>query len=225
MGSLRNLQIGRPIGSYAAVQRFAAACIRNRRVQLRSRRLRDLRYLDVGCGANTHPNFINLDFGWRPGIDLCWDIRRGIPLASHSLDGIFCEHVIEHLDPGDAERFLIECHRVLAPGKRIRLVVPDAELWLTRYVDRVRGVTNELFPYQQDSTIEPMTSINGIFYIARDSPAGHRCMYDFRLLRTRLLRCGFSDITRASFRTGADPTLLIDSAVREVESLYVEATE
>jgi predicted SAM-dependent methyltransferase len=223
MASLCNLQIGRPITSYAVVQQFAAACLRNRRVQLRNRRLRDLRYLDVGCGANTHPNFINLDFGWRPGVDLCWDIRRGIPLASRSLDGIFSEHVIEHLDPDAAERFLIECQRVLAPGKRLRIVVPDAELWLTLYVDRMRGVTDALFPYQQDPTIEPMMSINGIFYIARDSPAGHRCMYDFRLLRARLLRCGFSDITRVSFRTGADPTLLIDSEVREVESLYVEA--
>ena len=224
MANIMNIRLDRPLTSYAAIRGLVTAMVRNSRWQLRAQRVRELHYLDVGCGTNIHDNFINLDWAWHPRIDLCWDIRRGIPLPSHSLFGIFSEHALEHLMPTDAERFIGECRRTLRPDGRLRIVVPDAELWLTRYADRVRGLTNLLFPYEQEPVGEPMASINGVFYIGRAVTAGHCCMYDFGLLRALLVRCGFTRISRAEFRSGADATLLIDSEMRKVESLYVEAS-
>jgi hypothetical protein len=40
---------------------------------------------------------INLDYHWRPGIDICCDITRGLPLPDTYVRGIFSEHCIEHI--------------------------------------------------------------------------------------------------------------------------------
>jgi len=46
-------------------------------------------------------------------------------LAPGSLGGIYCSHVIEHLDPASAMRLVEETGRTLAPGGRVVLVTPD----------------------------------------------------------------------------------------------------
>ena len=158
-----------------------------------------------------------------PHIDLCWDISRGIPLKNYSLRGIFTEHCLEHFPLAVAETIIAECHRLLRPGGRIRIIVPDAELYLTGYTDPIRGVTEVLLPYERPNT-PPIVAVNRVFYQDREHLAGHRFMYNFDFLRTMLLRHGFAEVIRASCATGADKILLIDSAHRAVESLFVEAT-
>src|SRR5262245_41816323 len=53
------------------------------------------------------------------------DASRRIPVQSESLDVVYSSHMLEHLDPREAECFLNEIRRVLKPGGIIRLVVPD----------------------------------------------------------------------------------------------------
>ena len=72
------------------VARIAVSrALRNRSWQARAGRIRYLQYLDIGCGPNPSPDFINLDYLWRPGVDLCWDVAHELPLAGDSLAGIF----------------------------------------------------------------------------------------------------------------------------------------
>lgn len=132
------------------------------------------------------------------------------------------EHCLEHFPDKVGDMILNECRRVLKPKGIFRVVVPDAELYLTRYADRVRGRTSERFPYEKADDV-PMSAVNGVFYIDRHSPYGHQTMYDFDLLQKVLRQVGFSKISRVGYRDGIDPLLLIDSDYRRVESLYVEA--
>jgi predicted SAM-dependent methyltransferase len=217
----------RPITSYAKVQTWVGRLIRNRAFQLRKDRIRNLRYLDIGCGRNAHKNFINIDYLWHPEVDLCWDIKRGIPLSTGSMDGIFTEHCLEHFDLPVAFGILKECYRILAPGGVLRIAVPDAELYLNLYYQRNRGDTSVRFPFEGDESFEamfsPLLSVNRVYYQDRDSPFGHRCMFDFQLLELLLLRLGFKSVYKTNFREGSDPTLLIDSELRRCESLYLEA--
>ena len=186
-----------------------------------------LQYLDLGCGQNTHDNFINLDYDWHPKIDLCWDLSRGIPLPDQSLRGVFTEHCLEHFTLPIAEGIICEIHRVLMPGGRVRIIVPDAEVYLTGYTDRLRHQSDTLLPFETENAykgiVDPILVVNGVFYLGRDHPAGHRFIYDFNFLNKLLLHCGFSQTTRASFMNGGDKTLLIDSQWRAMESLYIEA--
>jgi predicted SAM-dependent methyltransferase len=218
----------RSITSYAKVRAGVGKLIRCNRLQLRRGRIRNLAYLDLGCGPNTHDNFINLDFQWHPGVDVCWDIARSIPFRTASMKGIFTEHCLEHFSMQTAGAILRECRRILAPGGTLRIVVPDGEAYLRTYCLQLDGDLSTRFPYQDYEIFEgihsPMLSVNRVFYQDRDSPYGHRFMYDFHVLNLLLRHCGFGSISRQSYRKGTDALLLLDSESRAGESLYVEAT-
>ena len=197
--------------------------LRNRDVQLRSRAVRTREYLDIGCGAHTHAQFINLNYEWLRGVDLCWDVLQGLPLADGSLRGIFSEHVFEHLPLAAGDQVFKECFRVLKPGGTLRIVLPDGERYLTGYARRLAGDDTPL-PFADGDAYAgiytPIMSVNRIF-----GSFGHRFIYDYETLRAILDRQGFVDIERCSFGRGRDPVLLIDTEKREPESLYVEATK
>ncbi|HSV36432.1 MAG TPA: methyltransferase domain-containing protein [Ramlibacter sp.] len=218
----------RPLTSYAKVQTWIGHLIRSSRFQTLQRRVRTLRYLDLGCGRNTHSDFINLDYLWSPGVDLCWDIVQPLPLRDASLQGIFSEHCLEHFSLPTAVTILRECRRILAPGGTLRVVVPDGEAYMRTYCRHLDGDTSQSFPFAQQDQLgdlsSPILSLNRVFYQDRDSPYGHRFMYDFHVLDLPLRRAGFDSVCKQAYRRGCDPTLLIDSAARAPESLYVEAT-
>lgn len=223
---LSSISLDRKLTSYARVQRVVGAVVRNRRYQLK--RLGGRRYLDLGCGLNTHDGFINADFLWHPGVDLCWDITRGVPLADASLDGIYSEHCLEHFPLKTAAFILRECRRILRPRGILRVIVPDAEIYLSTYARKKAGDNDARFPFDGDVTFEgvssPILDVNRIFYQDRESPHGHWFIYDFDMLAVMLRRAGFSAVARTSYCQGSDPKLLIDTEARAVESLYVEAS-
>ena len=225
---LSSISFRRPLTSYAKVQAITARLMRNRRFQLSRARVRNSRYLDLGCGPNTHPAFINLDFQWHPGIDLCWDVTRGLPFADGTLAGVFSEHCLEHFDLPAATALLREVRRVLGPRGIFRIIVPDGGLYLRIYHQQSAGNTVERFPYEAEERRQPiwtpMLSVNRIFFQDRESLFGHRMIYDYALLRQLLLQVGFERAELRSFQEGADSHLLIDSASRRCESLYVEAS-
>lgn len=205
---------------YETAKHGISTVMRNRRVQLR--RLPATRYLQLGCGGHIADGFINLDWGLTPGVDLCWDATRSLPFPDQSLDGIFTEHMLEHVPLTAGLRLLRECRRVLRPGGILRVIVPDGRMFVDDYM-------NEMSVAEQPGDLEigalptlglssPMLVLNRIFY-----GYGHRCIYDFSLLREVLQHAGFAGIERCSFRVGHDETLLIDQERRASESLYAEA--
>jgi len=226
--SLRPFSLSRPFTSYAKVQAAVGWAIRNRRFQLRRPRVRSSAYLDLGCGLNPHPDLINLDYLWHPQVDVCWDITRGVPFPDGSLRGVFSEHCLEHFPLPMVRQLLREIRRVLAPGGTVRIVVPDAELYLRTYVRQLDGDKAAVFPYQGQEGIDapwsPVVSVNRVFYQDRESPYGHRTMFDFCFLALLLCEAGFAQPARCKFREGRDTRLLIDTTDRQIESLYVEAS-
>lgn len=214
--------LDRPFGSYSKIQVLYSWLIRGKRFQLGKLKNNGLLYLNLACGDNTHPDFINLDYQWRSGIDLCWDITKGIPFKDCSIKGIFIEHCLEHLTYSQCRGVLKEFRRVLKPGGVVRVVVPDAELYLDLYQKHKQGELVE-FPYvsQQDlhNGMTPMMIVNRVF---RDH--GHLFAYDAKTLEIMLRNAGFADIQKEGFLIGRDENLLIDSERRKIESLYIEAT-
>lgn len=216
----------RSITSYSKVRKHYGNFLRGNPLQLASRELNKKEYLNIGCGPNIESTFINVDYLWQPGVDLCWNVTKGIPLPDSSLTGVFSEHCLEHLDYLDAVKVLAECHRLLKPGGVIRIIVPDAELYLDIYRRQKTGL-NEGFPYGQtahdmpeSAEITPMMTVNSIF-----RGHGHLYAYDYYTFEVLLRKQGFINIKRENFRTGQDSMLLIDTASRACESLYVEASK
>lgn len=208
------LSLRRPITDYGKVQVACGRLLRGRRFQLRRKQVLTKPYLNVGCGANFHAAFVNLDYDWRPGLDLCWDLRRGVPLPHGSLRGIFTEHCLEHVTFDDCKAALKEFRRLLQPGGTARIIVPDGELYMELYA-RAKAGEPVTFPYSPPGT--PMMAVNRVF-----REYGHLFIYDAKTLGMLLQEAGFRSFERTEFLKGRDPTLLIDSPGRAVESLYVE---
>jgi predicted SAM-dependent methyltransferase len=64
----------------------------------------------------------------------CTDLSA---LGGASCAEIYASHVLEHLGyDGELQRALKECHRVLKPGGRLRVAVPDLEILARLLLDR-----------------------------------------------------------------------------------------
>jgi SAM-dependent methyltransferase len=215
--------------------------------------------LNLGSGAACPPGWLHLDnspgawLGRHPGIlrilrrllgsrARAWlpaegwgvnclraDLSKGLPLPSASADHAYSSHFLEHLSREEGERLLADCARVLRPGGRLRLLVPDLGSIVERY-ERCRAerpaeaakvfleATGFLdYPFPRDPLRWPM-------WIVRRRH-NHAFLYDEAALRAALQAAGFADIRRCGYGESDIP------GIREVEvpdrfehSLCLEAT-
>lgn len=78
--------------------------------------------LSIGGGpARQHPNLINLNIGHFANVDLVADAYE-LPYADNSIDAIFCEAVLEHLE--FPEKAVLEIHRTLKKDGQAYIVSP-----------------------------------------------------------------------------------------------------
>lgn len=206
-----------------AVCRAKSTLLRGQRAQLLWPRNQRCAYLHLGCETRIHEDFVNLDYWAWPGVDLCWDITRGLPFPDRRFAGIFTEHCLEHVSYTEAAHVLGECRRILKPGGVVRLIVPDAELYLRAY-DRGKREAGVTFPYGQPAdtrSADGQTPLMHLYALFRDH--GHKAAYDFLTLECLLKDQGFQAIRREHYMSGRQQALLLDFDWRVCESLYVEA--
>jgi SAM-dependent methyltransferase len=117
--------------------------------------------LNLGCGLQAPPGWINVDGSWNarlakfPGLRkifaavhvlspdkaaIPWsssiyihDIRKPLPFADGSASAVFASHVLEHLYRDEGQQLIRESRRVLCPGGILRLIVPDLEAIVQEY--------------------------------------------------------------------------------------------
>ena len=175
--------------------------------------------LNIGCGGIIREGWVNLDSYPQPGV-FYLDVVNGLPFGVDTVTHIHCEHFLEHLDYDDAARFLTDCQRVLTPAGGMRVIVPDAEKYLTAYCrndktffDQLRGLGNASVPLDT-----PVKVINQMFRMGGD----HKFAWDFQTLSGVAKEAGFSEARKSSLGDVA-PELSIDGTDewRVIESMYV----
>lgn len=78
--------------------------------------------LNLGCGTDIRPGFVNLDSADLPGVDVVHDLRTlPLPFEDEQFVEVICQDVLEHLDYAP---LLGEIHRVLKPGGRVWIRSP-----------------------------------------------------------------------------------------------------
>lgn len=78
--------------------------------------------LNLGCGTDIRPGFVNLDSADLLGVDVVHDLRElPLPFADEAFVEVVCQDVLEHLDYAP---LLEEVHRVLRPGGRVVIRSP-----------------------------------------------------------------------------------------------------
>jgi len=192
----------------------------------RLRRVRAMRdvYVNVACGPQVLPGFLNLDLRSTDPDVVLWDSRRSLPVGDGAARGIRAEQFVEHIETREElPAFLRDCHRALAPGGVLRIIVPDTERYIQAYC---RGA-NDLQGYWDLEVPNPFPDdlptrldiINHIFHQWHE----HRWAYDVETLTHRLNAAGFTQVERAAYARSRDPKLGQDRDVHAVYSLYVEA--
>jgi predicted SAM-dependent methyltransferase len=106
-----------------------------------------------------------------------------------SVAEIYAGHMLEHLEREDARGFLRECHRVLVPGGRLGIVVPDTHQIMARYISGARAVVE--WPEGTFRDLTDLDEIAAMFLYSTDQESRHQWSYDIRTLARLVSSCGF----------------------------------
>lgn len=78
--------------------------------------------LNLGCGHDTKPGWVNVDRVKLPGVDLVWDLETlPLPFRDGEFEEVVCFDVLEHLEYIPV---LEEIFRIMKPGGILRVRVP-----------------------------------------------------------------------------------------------------
>lgn len=93
--------------------------------------------LNLGAGPSENPSSepwirVDIDRRWNP--DILHDIRDPLPFQSKSIDEIWASHVLEHVENSLTLSILKDWHRVLVPGGRLGICVPNMDLAFSSYL-------------------------------------------------------------------------------------------
>jgi predicted SAM-dependent methyltransferase len=193
-----------------------AASIKHLQSQKKLRRLlmeRNEIFVELGSGDRAgQGGWITIDM--TKHCDIFWDLRKGLPFSNDSVAKIYSSHFFEHLSFKEAQDFLIECKRVLAPGGKFLICIPNAKIYLEAYVTGKNLPFDEYFLYKP--AYNHTTRIDYVNYMAYMN-GEHKYMFDEENILYILKSKGFNNVRLRKF----DPNL--DMKERDYESIYAEA--
>jgi len=135
--------------------------------------------LHIGCGKKFIPGFIHVDLQNFDHIDYKVTADKLEFANDNSVKLIYASHVLEHYGRNEYMRVLSEWYRVLHPGGKLRLSVPDFE-----------AVVNY---YKLDPDLSKVLGLL-IGGQKKDQYDFHKMIFDRKLLTDSLYRVGFKDV-------------------------------
>lgn len=69
------------------------------------------------------------------------DVTKGLPgIKENSADGVYCSHVLEHMSLEDFRKAIANSYKMLKPGGKFRLIMPDLKVLVDDYItDKEKG--------------------------------------------------------------------------------------
>jgi len=214
-------------------------------VQLETGRIYKLHFGPGAGWSKPSDDWLTVDIDPQRG-DIVMDFRNyeGLPLPDESVDAIYASHTFEHVSLFTIPALLMDCHRVLVAGGRLRAVVPDARESIQQYL---RG--NLEFPlfarrrdkaarlYGEEYTLfecmkEDFLSRSNQEVLMGQNQRAHQNAWDFESFARTLARVGFeerrvkrSDFQASEFADFAFEGTYPSEANERDRSLYVEVTK
>ncbi len=99
--------------------------------------------LNYGCGDTRMTGYLGIDVRPCRGADhvlAAWDTT---PFHAESVDEIYSRHMLEHLNPPDANRTLAAWFSLLKPDGLLRLIVPDIAFHALQILDQQTSWTED----------------------------------------------------------------------------------
>lgn len=113
--------------------------------------------LNIGCGRDYRPDWINIDISPDVKAESHIDIgKQPFPAENGTCDEIYISGVLEQIGPNnELLHAMNECHRVLKPGGKMTIIVPNAKYAIAhRDPMDIRKFTYDTFKYFIESAQE-----------------------------------------------------------------------
>ena len=145
--------------------------------------------LHIGCGwpggRYKQEEWINFDLVANKRVNVKGDMLD-LPFKTNSIEEIHCVHVIEHLTRDKYPRALEEMHRVLKPGGKAYVEVPD--FW-----GQIQ-ILHSVFQRGDVGLIHNWTT--SLFGKSENEGMSHHWAFYEGLLRKSMREAGFKDVVR-----------------------------
>jgi predicted SAM-dependent methyltransferase len=202
--------------------------VRNFKLRLAEKKTRKafetggFRKLHLGCGGNLLPGWFNTDLLPNSSNVAALDVTKPFPFPSGSVEEIFSEHMIEHIDYTDAIGMLKECYRVLQPGGKIRVSTPNLAFLVELYEPKTE-LQKRYIEWSSETFIRWAPKPSSAFVInnfVRDW--GHKFIFDDSTLREALATAGFVEIKSRPLGPLENESRMPDGFL-QLETLTLEA--
>lgn len=141
--------------------------------------------LHLGCSTRLLSGWINIDvLPSLPPADIFLDLTKPLPLAEGTVDYIFTEDLIEHLDLQSGHQLLSECFRVLKKAGCLRVGTPDLQSFAKAYLERSES---DLSWYRKECGVTTYAEM----FNAGMRNWGHQFLYDEETMTKTLTEIGF----------------------------------
>ena len=174
-------------------------------------------YVQYGCGMSAPYNWRNFDasltlrFEQIPIIGKLYiknntrfpknvefgDIVRGLPIPNNSCKGVYCSHILEHLSLNDFQQALINTHKILKIRGYFRLVLPDLEYSIKKYINDSSVDAASVFLTETSLGREKRS--RGLIGFMSEwlGNSQHLWMWDYKSIAKELEDVGFKNVRRA----------------------------
>jgi len=150
-----------------------------------------LKRWNIGSGEYPLLYFINLDADPTVRADIHATVPP-IPADDGALAYIWACHFLEHLDRDGGREFLRECFRVLEPGGRCGIVVPDTREIMTRWLAGTIDAVE--YPPRVWHSMADLDEVCALFLYCDIQDSRHQWSYDRETLGRAMGRAGFVEL-------------------------------
>ena len=120
----------------------------------------------------------------KENVDFVGDMSDLSQFKDNSIDEIYASHVFEHVKYIDTKKTLIGVHRVLTPGGKFYISVPDMNVLFRQFLEKKNEIKTKIH------------IIRMIFGGQTDENDFHYFGWDFELLNSLLKNVGFKHIEK-----------------------------
>ncbi|HEY4370674.1 MAG TPA: methyltransferase domain-containing protein [Burkholderiales bacterium] len=129
--------------------------------------------------------------GWKllniqrgPDVDFVGDISNLARFGAASIDEIYASHVLEHVPQGSVDPTLAGIHRVLKPGGRFLVSVPDMDVLCRTFIDPAL-------------TLPVRFHVMRMMFGGQVDPDDFHCFgWNFEFMQDFLRRAGFGEVRK-----------------------------
>lgn len=132
------------------------------------------------------------------------DITKGLPPQKDGYKGVYCSHVLEHLSLDDFRKALFNTYRLLAKDGIFRLVLPDLEYSINKYVND--SSKDAALIFMKETILGQEKRNLGVkdLFISLLGNSQHLWMWDYKSIEAELQNIGFIKVRRAQFGDSED---------------------